>query len=362
MEQYTNPRIWGPHFWFILKCITHNYPMSPTAQDKEHMESFFYELQFVLPCEKCKYTFKQHYNKYPINKYLSCRTKLIEWLELIYDETNRSIANNRVKIMDEYIDTGEMVPIKQNVKSDTDKILEQHLRDVTKKVTANTLNANLTTFSMLAAQPVDNKPKFSFEPKIHSMTTENPNFGKQVNGKKIPVINTNTTTQNVIPNMDLIINANKNLIPNQVAQRIEIPPNDKIAMQKQVFNQIVQPQNKLITPTPIFQNTTQIPKNPTVPKPTPQLPKYNTNTNTTTVIPPVKKNITTTTSIIQSNPIKPEQKIPKPNLPLINKSLSYEKPKPNNLQKYEQSQTKPKAKTLTYSNLKVISKCQKCKQ
>ncbi len=357
MEQYTNPRIWGPHFWFILKCIVHNYPMSPTAQDKEHIESYFYELQFVLPCEKCKYTFKQHYNKYPINKYLSSKTKLIEWLELIYDETNRSISNNRVKILDEFIDTGEMMPIKQNVKSDNDKILEQHLRDATRKVTANNTNPNITTLSMLVNQPVNDK-KLSFEPKKHSMTTDNPIFDKHVNGKKIPsnIITTNTKI-NAIPNIDLIIKANKSLTSQKVeaSQKVEVPQkvevlqNDKTITQKQVFNQVAQPipQTKLITPIPIFQNTSQTPKS--IPKP---------NIQPMAVIPPIKKNNTTP---IQSNPMKPEQKIPKPNLPLTNKP-SYEKPKQNNLQKYEQSPSKPKAKTLTYSNLKVVSKCQKCKQ
>lgn len=284
MEQYTNPRIWGPHFWFILRCIVNNYPMSPNAQDKEHMESYFYELQYVLPCEKCKYTFKQHFNKYPICKYLTSRHKLVEWLELIFDETNRSIANNRVKILDEYIDTGEMMPIKQVSKNDSDKILEQNLKAEIKKAASNSVNANVTTLAMFAERPVDVKPKLAYEPIKHNVTVDNPIFDKQVNGKKLPTPKTNRdTNQNTIPNLALILNANKNLVPNLQSQKVEIPntkpiitltQNDKLAMQKQVFNQIVpQTQSKLISPTPIHQSTTQVP------------------TQIKSVVPPPKSNI-----------------------------------------------------------------------
>ena len=61
MSQYSSPKIWGPHFWFILRCVAHNYPLNPTPEEANHVKNFFHELQYVLPCEVCKYTFKQHY-------------------------------------------------------------------------------------------------------------------------------------------------------------------------------------------------------------------------------------------------------------------------------------------------------------
>jgi hypothetical protein len=98
--QYSDPRQWGSHFWFIMRCIAHTYPINPNKEDAVHVKNFFMELQSVLPCEICKYTFKQHLNKHPIERNLSDRNKLIEWVELIYQETNKAIQDKRVKIMD----------------------------------------------------------------------------------------------------------------------------------------------------------------------------------------------------------------------------------------------------------------------
>ena len=115
---YNSPKIWGPSFWMTLRTIAHTYPINPNKDDAMHVKNFFTELQHVLPCEICKYTFKQHFNKHPIEKGLSSRNKLIEWVELIYQETKKVIQDKRIKIMDtpeEEIE--EMAPIRTIFKS-----------------------------------------------------------------------------------------------------------------------------------------------------------------------------------------------------------------------------------------------------
>lgn len=315
MEQYTNPRIWGPHFWYILKCVVYNYPMSPSCADKQHMECFFSELQYTLPCEKCKYTFKQHYNKFPICKYLNDRTKLVEWLDLMYEETNRAISNNRVKIMDEYIDTGDMVPLKQVQKNEKDKMLEKQLNEVKKNVTKNAFNNNLTLMNNAV-----NETKLG--PKKHVFDNNVPIFDKQANGRKNPekpIINKPTNKPTNI-NPPLTNNAQI------VQQQITMPPitkhlskTDKMTIQqKQIFEvpkTLVQPQQKQF------------------------------------IIPPQK------TLPITQTPFKITQ-------------LSQMHKKPSNppeiMQNVKPTQTilnaQQKAKSITYSNLTVISKCKKCQQ
>jgi len=49
-----SPRIWGPPLWLVLHIISFNYPVRPTAQDKEHYRQFIESLQFVLPCRACR--------------------------------------------------------------------------------------------------------------------------------------------------------------------------------------------------------------------------------------------------------------------------------------------------------------------
>lgn len=314
MEQYTNPRIWGPHFWYILKCVVYNYPMSPSNADKQHMECFFSELQYALPCEKCKYTFKQHYNKFPICKYLNDRTKLVEWLDLMYDETNRAIAKNRVKILDEYIDTGDMAPLKQIPKNEKDKVLEKQLNEIKKNVTKNATNNNVTLMNNAI-----NDAKVGR--KTHVFNNDVLPFDKQANGKKNPekIVTPKPVTKPVAINPPLINNVQI------IQQQITMPPitkhlskTDKITIQqKQIFEvpkTLIQPQPKQIIPQ--------------------------------------QKSLSITQTPFKINQLSQIHK--KPN------------PPPETIQKIKPTQTllnaQQKAKSITYSNLTVISKCKKCQQ
>jgi hypothetical protein len=334
MEQYSDPRIWGPHFWFILRCVVYNYPMSPTAADKQHMESFFSELQYTLPCEKCKYTFKQHYNKFPISKYLSDKNKLVEWLDLMYEETNRSIMNNRVKILDEYIDTGDMAPLKQVPKETKDKELAKQFNAVKKNIINNSTN-NLTTLPM--ANNINSViPKLG--PKQYMLNTANPNFGKQVSGKKNPEKVTpkpqpvNNVQQNIIAVPTPLFNTLSKTtvtVPVAATPYREMPPitkhlskNDRQIMQQQIFNQI--PINKPIPPQELKPKLT----------------------------PPTKIKVKQDTN---NNQLQQQKKIP---IPPVYVPLAAQSKQPTQILKNNQQ----KAKSITYSNLTVISKCKKCKE
>jgi len=126
MSQYSSPAIWGPHFWFILRCIAHNYPINPSSEDANHIKIFFTKLQHVLPCEICKYTFRQHLNKHPIEQGLAGRTKLIDWVETIYQETKKVIQDKRVKILDIFEDErDEIEPVRIIYKSRPNPMEEQ---------------------------------------------------------------------------------------------------------------------------------------------------------------------------------------------------------------------------------------------
>lgn len=94
-EQYINPKIWGPHFWFMFRCISNNYPESPSIDDITYTKSFFYSLRYLLPCIICRESYIGHYNKHPIDNYLSNKTQLIEWTDIIYKETNDSIIKQK---------------------------------------------------------------------------------------------------------------------------------------------------------------------------------------------------------------------------------------------------------------------------
>lgn len=84
-----NPKVWGHHAWIFLHSITLNYPTNPTINDIKKHYNFFNNLMYILPCDKCKYHYKQNLMKYPLtNKILSSRENLINWLINIHNSVN----------------------------------------------------------------------------------------------------------------------------------------------------------------------------------------------------------------------------------------------------------------------------------
>ena len=68
-----NPKIWGPHAWFLIHSICLNYPENPTEVDKKNYKNFFLELSNVLPCEECQNHFKKNMKKYNIDTHLNTK-------------------------------------------------------------------------------------------------------------------------------------------------------------------------------------------------------------------------------------------------------------------------------------------------
>lgn len=97
MSKNISPKIWGPHFWYVMRCIASTYPENPTNDQMIHAKNFYSELQYLLPCEKCRTSYTQHFEKYQIDNWLVNNIKLSEWIELIYMETTNNINKENNK-------------------------------------------------------------------------------------------------------------------------------------------------------------------------------------------------------------------------------------------------------------------------
>ena len=58
--------VWGPGMWHYLHTMSFNYPTNPTPQDKTHYREFILQLQYVLPCGKCRKNLKRNFKKLPL--------------------------------------------------------------------------------------------------------------------------------------------------------------------------------------------------------------------------------------------------------------------------------------------------------
>lgn len=53
------PSLWGPGLWLFMTLVAANYPLNPTKRDAMRYFTFFYNLQYILPCKTCR----QEYSK-----------------------------------------------------------------------------------------------------------------------------------------------------------------------------------------------------------------------------------------------------------------------------------------------------------
>lgn len=93
-----NPKLWGKSTWDFLFYSGLAYPDEPTTEDKDNIKKFLLYMGNILPCRKCRFNFKNHLQKYPIDtNVLSCRYNLINWMITIYNEICK-INNNSKKM------------------------------------------------------------------------------------------------------------------------------------------------------------------------------------------------------------------------------------------------------------------------
>ena len=100
-----NPKIWGEKMWFILHIITFNYPEDPTFLDKRHYNDFFTNLQYVIPCDKCKLHYREHLENNPLTPNLDKKEDFVNWLINVHNAVNISKGKPTMtynKVLNEY--------------------------------------------------------------------------------------------------------------------------------------------------------------------------------------------------------------------------------------------------------------------
>ena len=58
--------VWGPSMWHFLHTMSFNYPVNPSAEDKEHYKAFMLSLVHILPCKYCRQNLANNYKLFPL--------------------------------------------------------------------------------------------------------------------------------------------------------------------------------------------------------------------------------------------------------------------------------------------------------
>ena len=81
-----DPQLWGPHLWYFLHTISFEYPITPTWTQKKEMTDFLVALQYIIPCEHCRFHYKNYLLDYPPS--LENQTKFIIWMVNLHNNIN----------------------------------------------------------------------------------------------------------------------------------------------------------------------------------------------------------------------------------------------------------------------------------
>ena len=97
-----DPTIWGPKLWFFIHSLALNFPDNPTYQDIRHYEEFFNSLKFIIPCEKCRFHYKERLEKSPIINHLKNSDVLFKYTVDLHNDVNKSL-NKKIYTYEEVV-------------------------------------------------------------------------------------------------------------------------------------------------------------------------------------------------------------------------------------------------------------------
>ncbi len=75
--------VWGPSMWHYLHCMSFNFPINPTNEQKKHYRDFIINLQHTLPCKYCRINFKNNLKNLPLT--MKCMKNRDSFSRYIYN-------------------------------------------------------------------------------------------------------------------------------------------------------------------------------------------------------------------------------------------------------------------------------------
>lgn len=84
--------VWGPSAWHFLHTMSFNYPVHPTEEDKKHYMDYVLNLQYVLPCGKCRKNLVKNFKRLPITMAdMENRTTFSKYVYNLHEVVNKML-------------------------------------------------------------------------------------------------------------------------------------------------------------------------------------------------------------------------------------------------------------------------------
>jgi len=86
------PKVWGPHYWFVLHTIAMSYPVKPNETIRKKFYDFYQNFPLFMPVEEIGNSFSKFIDKYPVTPYLESRQSLVRWTHFIHNKINIALG------------------------------------------------------------------------------------------------------------------------------------------------------------------------------------------------------------------------------------------------------------------------------
>jgi hypothetical protein len=85
--------VWGPSTWHLLHTMSFNYPVNPSCADKNNYREFVLNLQYVLPCGKCRKNLTKNFKKLPLTrKWMENRVSFSLYIYKLHEVVNKMLG------------------------------------------------------------------------------------------------------------------------------------------------------------------------------------------------------------------------------------------------------------------------------
>lgn len=98
IDNFSNPDIWGPAFWFTIHNGANHYPLTATPIVKERMKGFILGLPEMIPCRNCQEHARAHIEGSDLNKVCVGRSSLFAYFVDFHNYVNKRYNKPMVSV------------------------------------------------------------------------------------------------------------------------------------------------------------------------------------------------------------------------------------------------------------------------
>ena len=99
-DKLFDPKVWGPHFWFLLITLAVSYPLKANETTQKKYYDFISNLPLFIPHPPIGNKFSGLLDKYPVSPYLEGKDAFLKWVLFIHNKINTMIDKEEITLTD----------------------------------------------------------------------------------------------------------------------------------------------------------------------------------------------------------------------------------------------------------------------